>query len=67
MTLSIMTLDKAFFAECSDYLNIMLSVVMLSVVVLSIVVLSIVAPQNTPYNLKVNSGANSATVFAHTS
>jgi hypothetical protein len=37
---------ECHYAECRDYLNVIVSVVMLSVIRLNVVMLSVVAPQN---------------------
>ncbi len=45
MTFNSMTSIEFYYAECRDYINIMLSVIMLSVVMLNAVMLSVVAPE----------------------
>jgi len=45
MTFSRMTLSiECHYAECRDYLNVMLSVIMLTVVMMSVFMLNAVAP-----------------------
>ncbi len=37
-----MKLSRGYYAECRDYLNVMLSVVMLNVIMLSVIMLNVV-------------------------
>jgi hypothetical protein len=44
LSIDIQNNSKCHYAECRDYLNVMLSVVRLNVVMLNVVMLSVVAP-----------------------